>query len=105
MHGGLALRQLRTVLGVSMRELADIADVDMVHLIGAESRHVAPSQELADAIRNATGIDLYVFTWLEFGDIARLPESLRPAAHDLYEKWDAEFKEKVAAFKAKHFKP
>ena len=84
---GPTAQKLRQTLELTQRETAEALGVSYVHLCNIENDKAAPSQALIDKYRELWGVDLYVMTWCEVGDIKKLPQPLRKAAAELKKGW------------------
>jgi transcriptional regulator with XRE-family HTH domain len=86
-HVGQTARYLREVLGLTQREAARQLGISVVHLCNIEHDNASPSPELLERFRGVYGIDLYVLSWCQHGDIEKLPPAVRKSARALAEAW------------------
>ena len=84
---GTTARKLRQTLEWTQLETAEALGVSNVHLCNVEKNKTQPSQSLLDRYRKLWGIDLYVLTWCENGDVEELPRAVHIAASKLATAW------------------
>jgi transcriptional regulator with XRE-family HTH domain len=80
---GTTARELREKLGLKQREVAKELGISVVHLCNIENNKAALSPALIDKYRERWGIDLYVLTWCQNGNLNKLPAGVRAAARNL----------------------
>jgi len=85
---GDASREIRESLGLSQREAAVSLGISAAHLCNIEKNKALPSHALAGKYQEVFGVDLYVFAWCKYGDLSRLPMSVRCAAVCLLCGWE-----------------
>ena len=84
---GKALEELRDEADWSLSETAETLGVTFLHLRDIEYGSTEPSQDLLDKYKEMWGVDPYVYAWCKFGDLERLPESVREPAKVLLGDW------------------
>lgn len=84
---GETARDLRRKLGLTQQEMADALEISTVHMSQIENGKSLPSPSLLGRFREVWGLDLYVMTWTEHGDLSRFPPRLRKAAEELKAAW------------------
>jgi len=84
---GATIRDFRHRLGLTQQETADALDISVVHLSQIENGRSLPSPALQARFRELWGVDIYVMTWAERGDLSKLPPRLREAAAALKVAW------------------
>lgn len=92
---GKAIRDMRHLYGLSLREAGDELGVSDVHLCNVEMGHSSAGPRLLAAIRKTWEFDPYVFAWLSDGDENRLPPKLRKSALELTRMWWEELKRRI----------
>lgn len=99
---GTTARNLRKSLGWSQRQAAEELGVSAVHLCNIEHNRARPSQALLDRYCNLWGVDLYVLTWCESGEVQSLPSGVRRAAEKLSAAWRDQISQQVKNGVAQH---
>lgn len=89
-HIGEAARLVREKHQVSQKHAAELLGVSSVHLCNVEKGRTSPSYGLIESYRRIWNIDLYVLAWCLWGDLDRLPRSIRSASKKLGEAWLAD---------------
>src|SRR5438309_2701224 len=84
---GKTARLLRESLGLTQRQVAHKLGVTVVHVSNIENDKAAPSPELMDRYYKNWGVDLYVLAWCLYGDLNKLPPSIRDSANELAKAW------------------
>lgn len=87
---GKTARYLREHKGLTQVEAARLLGVTQVHISNVENNKARPSHDLATRYRESFGVDLHILAWCLYGDIAKLPESVRGPMTDLAKAWRAE---------------
>jgi transcriptional regulator with XRE-family HTH domain len=84
---GETARYLRTAQGLTQRVAAQQLGISVVHLCNIENDKASPSPELLERFRDLWGIDLYVLSWCQHGDIEKLPPAIRKSSRALAKAW------------------
>lgn len=84
---GGAARELRTKLGLSLREAASALGVSYVHLCNIENGKSSVSQELIEKFHDTWGIDLYMYALAFYPDDRKTPKAARAAIKSLAQVW------------------
>lgn len=92
---GRTAKYIRKQAGLTQRQAAERLRITPVHLCNIERNHAAPSSSLCDRYEEVFGVDLYVTAWLLFGDVNKLPPSLRRPTRRLATAWKCEWDRKL----------
>ena len=84
---GSVAHEVRQELGLTQKQLADELGVTTVHLSNIENDKAMPSPGLLNRYQELSGVDLYVMSWLQKGEINKLPEAVQGAAIELQKIW------------------
>jgi len=84
---GSVAHEVRLGLGLTQKQLADELDITTVHLSNIENDKAMPSPGLLNRYQELSGVDLYVMSWLQKGEINKLPEAVQEAAIELQKIW------------------
>lgn len=84
---GKAAQELRTRLGLSLRQAAVELGMSHVHLCNLENGKASPSPEMIERFHAAWGIDLYMYALVFFADDRETPKELRGPVKALEAGW------------------
>lgn len=84
---GNTARYVREKHQLTQRVAATRLGISNVHLCNIEKNNAYPSPQILEKYRDEFGVDLYVLAWCLFGDVKKLPASVRPYARELAKEW------------------
>ncbi len=84
---GKTARHLREKLGLTQRAAAERLGISYVHLCNVENDKATPSPELVEKYQQIWEVDLHVLAWCLYGDVKKLPISLRRPMMELAKAW------------------
>ncbi len=90
---GNTARYLREKKGLTQTEAARILGVTQVHISNVENNKAQPSHDLVNRYREAFGVDLHILGWCLYGDLEKLPVSVRKPMSELAKAWKIELGE------------
>jgi transcriptional regulator with XRE-family HTH domain len=87
-HVGKTAKQLRESLGLTQVEMADKLQISSIYVSKIENEHSFPTRQIIERYRATFGVDLYVLAWCQYGDIEKLPATIREPAAALAKAWE-----------------
>lgn len=84
---GKAALELRTKLGLSLREAAIELGISYVHLCRIENGKASPSTDLIERFHEKWGVDLYMYAVAFHSDDRKAPLPLRAPLRAMAEGW------------------
>ena len=94
---GKTARYLREKKGLTQVEAAKSLGITQVHISNVENNKSHPSPDLVARYREVFSVDLHVLAWCLFGDMEKLPESVRKPMKDLATAWKRELGDLVSS--------